>query len=159
MGNKMTSIAIIGKTNIGKTYNSVLTAHKHFNGSLFICRHLEDLKYYKGQECIIFDDISFELIEPTQLIKLCDKDLHCSIRILKTIVRIEPTVTKIFTHNNIEAFRPILATIEQQKAIDRRLTICQVNKRKQVSQQLLEALQRSISIERLNVLSQLLEQD
>merc|ERR1711998_8341 len=158
MGDKMTSIAIIGKTNIGKTYNSVLTAHKHFDGSLFICRHLEDLRNYKGQDCILFDDISFELIEPTQLIKLCDKDLHCSIRILKQIVRIEPTVTKIFTHNNLNAFRPILATTEQQKAIDRRLTICQVKKRKEVCRLLLEALQNKISTEHSTALLQLLEQ-
>jgi len=36
----MVAIAIVGDTGVGKTYNSVLFAHKQFNGSVFICRHL-----------------------------------------------------------------------------------------------------------------------
>ena len=129
----MSSIAIYGPTGIGKTYTSVLFAYEHFH-SVFICRHLEDLKEYRQQSVIIFDDIDFSLISPTQLIKLCDTDLHASIRILKKVIRIEPSVYKIFTHNNKKAFEPILASLEQQKAIQRRLKICRVTSRKQVSQ-------------------------
>lgn len=127
----MSAIAIYGNSGIGKTYTSVLFAYKNFN-TVFICRHLEDLKDYKNEQCIIFDDIDFSLISPTQLIKLCDLDLHCSIRILKKIVRIEPNVFKIFTHNNRKAFEPILATFEQKIAIQRRLTICRVTSQKEV---------------------------
>lgn len=132
----MNAIALYGPTNTGKTKTSVLTIDKHFNGDYQLIRHLEELKDYRGQSCLIFDDIDFSLVDPTQLIKLCDTDYHCSIRILKKVVRIEPTVTKIFIHNNKKAFQPILATYEQKQAINRRLKICRVTSRKEVSQKL-----------------------
>merc|ERR1712110_812898 len=131
MGDKMVSIAITGNTGIGKTFNTVLWAHKQFHGSVFIVRNLEELKHYNQERCIVFDDISFDLSDPTLLIKLCDPDLHCSIRILKRIVTIQPNIVKLFTHNETSAFQPLLATHQQQKAIDRRLTVCPVTSRKQ----------------------------
>ena len=53
----MVSIAIVGETNIGKTYNSVLFAHKQFNGDILVLRHLEDLREFnpKTHKCLIFE--------------------------------------------------------------------------------------------------------
>merc|ERR1711998_39976 len=144
MGDKMVSIAITGNTGIGKTFNTVLWAHKQFHGSVFIVRNLEELKHYNQERCIVFDDISFDLSDPTLLIKLCDTDLHCSIRILK------PDVVKIFTHNENSAFTPLLATSEQQKAINRRLTICRIEQRNEVSQALSDQYHKLITKEHSN---------
>ena len=136
-------IGIYGKTGIGKTYNSMLWAHEQFyREEVFLCRHLEDMKFYRNEPCIIFDDISFELIEPTQLIKLTDMDFHCSIRILNMIVQIEPTVFKIFTHNNKDAFQPILASPQQHKAICRRIQLEPVDRQEQVYQLLSETYKK-----------------
>ena len=142
-------LAITGPTGLGKTYSAILWAYERFP-EVFICRHLEDLKHYKGEKCIVFDDISFELIEPTQLIKLTDTDFHSSIRILNTIVRIEPDVFKIFTHNDKFAFQPILSSTGQQNAIVRRLTICQLHERKEVFPRLWEAYHKFIHRLELN---------
>lgn len=143
----MVSIAITGDTGIGKTFTTVKWAYEQFDSSVFICRNLEELKNLKNERCIIFDDISFELSDPTLLIKLCDPDLHCSVRILKKIITIQPNIVKLFTHNETSAFQPLLATHQQQKAIDRRLTVCPVASRKQALTALSETLAKSITKE------------
>lgn len=98
-------------------------------------RNLEELyKLTKDNSYtdILFDDISFEKSRPELLIHLCDKDFGSTIRILRQIVEIPPTVNKWFTHNNIYAFQPVLASIEQQAAINRRLKVVEVFTREQI---------------------------
>jgi len=152
----MTSIALYGPSNLGKTWSTCIFAYKQFHGNVFICRNLEELKNYKEEEAIVFDDISFELTDPTLLLKLCDRDLPCSVRILKKIVTIKASVVKFFTHNEKAAFEPLLATSEQQRAIYRRLKLCQIKRRHEASKKLSEAYTLLTTNVPLTQLSQLL---
>lgn len=136
-------LAIYGKTGIGKTY-TLYHLLESKGRHVILIRSLEELSKLKKLDCvtdIIFDDISFERSRPELLIHLCDQDFHSTIRILHQIVEIPPTIHKWFTHNNIEAFQPILASFEQLEAIRRRLQIVKVNSRKEVHESILQILQ------------------
>lgn len=137
-----TSYAFVGVTGLGKTYNVFhqLKANKRFP---LLVRSLEDLCLLTQKHTdIVFDDISFENKRPELLITLCDKDFHSSVRILKRSVVIPPGVTKWFTHNDADAFQPVLASWRQQQAIDRRLTVVKLETREgllNILQQLLRS--------------------
>ena len=128
-------LALVGTTGIGKTYNlyQCIKAHVPEHKILF-CRSLEDLHAFNHNvhTDIIFDDISFNLCRPELLITLCDKDFHCTVRILRKAIRIPPSVRKWFTHNNVAAYQPVLGSFEQQEAICRRLHIQEVTDRQQL---------------------------
>lgn len=125
------SIAIYGPTGIGKTKNSVKIVES-LGLNYRLIRHIEELTLIQKElqmnliEVLIFDDIDWSLSKPEKLIHLTDPYYHCSFRLLRNIIRLQPNIVKIFTHNNISAWRPVLATNEQWKAILRRLKIVQV---------------------------------
>lgn len=128
------ALAVYGETGLGKTYNMYYTL-KGMGRRVLLIRSLEQLDRLKRDHTdIIFDDISFEFARPELLIHLCDKDFPAPIRILRKSITIPQSVNKWFTHNNIEAWTPILATVEQQAAINRRLQIVKVNNRDQIIQ-------------------------
>lgn len=128
------AVAVYGRTGVGKTYTLF-----HHLSSLprrypLLIRSLEEVyKVTQGAYTdIIFDDISFELTRPELLIHLCDKEFHATIRILRRAIEVPAKIRKWFTHNNKEAFIPVLATLEQQAAIDRRLHVFHVDSREEV---------------------------
>lgn len=135
-------VAFVGPTGIGKTFNTYyeLTEKGH---RVLLCRSLEDLKDLDltFHTDILFDDISFENRKPELLITLTDKDFHCSVRILQKSVAIPPNINKWFTHNDVDAFKPVLASWRQQEAINRRLSVVQVECR----QEILSHLQASLT--------------
>lgn len=126
------ALAIYGKTGIGKTYTTYITL-KRAGFNVLLVRSLEDLSEFENGEQkytdIIFDDVNFSLTKPELLIHLCDPDFHCPIRILRNNLKIQPEVRKWFTHNDISAWQPVLASVEQQEAIERRLYIKEVKSR------------------------------
>lgn len=125
------ALAIYGPTGVGKTFTlfTYLTEKKK---DVLLCRSLEDLSEYENQTDIIFDDVSFSLSRPELLIHLCDKNFHSSVRILRCSVRLPANVRKWFTHNSHDNWNPLLATQEQQEAINRRLKVVYVDSRKSV---------------------------
>lgn len=129
------ALAIYGRTGIGKSF-TLFTTLKNAKREILFARSLEDLDQFNSTSIqftdIIFDDISFRLSRPELLIHLTDPLFHCPVRILRNSVRIPNTVKKWFTHNNKSAWQPILATYEQQQAIDRRLTVVKVQERFEV---------------------------
>lgn len=126
----MKNFAVYGPTNIGKTYSTYLHFAAIFGESeILLIRNLEQLDRYKNQSVIIFDDISFELRKPELLIHICDRDFNSPVRILRKYIELDKAVLKVFTHNSRSAYEPILATFEQQQAIERRLDIYEVNSR------------------------------
>lgn len=132
----MTSVAFYGSTGVGKTY-TVYHGLKILKQRPLLIRSLEELDVLaKPKTCpytdIIFDDISFELTRPELLIHLCDKDFDGGVRILHRYVKINKSIRKWFTHNNIEAWRPLLCSREQQQAINRRLTVHKVSNRNEI---------------------------
>lgn len=134
-------IALYGPTGIGKTMTLYQTLTKKVGAKrILLCRNIEDLAEFKDQTDIIFDDLSFNLCRAELLIHLCDLDFHSSVRILRRVVKIPPSVRKWFTHNNQEAWQPILASPEQQAAISRRLTVYLIHSRAQVETLVLETL-------------------
>lgn len=133
----MKHLAIYGKTGVGKTQTLFRELKKKKGRKILFLRSLEELyKLTKDPSYtdIIFDDISFENSRPELLIHLCDRDFPSPVRILRQIVEIPPKTNKWFTHNNVYAFQPILASIEQQAAINRRLDIVEVSSREQIRQ-------------------------
>lgn len=144
----MTHLAVYGQTGIGKTFNihRILSSDKK-RRVLFV-RSLEDLyklKNFVGVTDIIFDDISFEKARPELLIHLCDRDFAAPVRILRQIIEIAPTVNKWFTHNNLYAFQPLLASLEQQAAIERRLKIVKVDSREHLISVILDHINETRS--------------
>lgn len=128
----MKHLALVGPTGIGKTYN-LFNILKYKVPGVLLVRSLEDLwKFDSKFTDIIFDDLSFEKSRPELLIHLTDSDFPCPIRILRKSVEISSKVRKWFTHNNISAYEPILATIEQQQAINRRLEVLEVTSREEI---------------------------
>lgn len=121
-------LAIYGEQNVGKTYTLYHTLNANKKNRVLLIRSLEELQQLQFQRYtdIIFDDISFELGRPELLIHLCDKDFDGGVRILRQYIRIDKNIRKWFTHNDRSAFEPLLASITQQKAIERRLKIVQV---------------------------------
>lgn len=121
-------LAIYGEPNVGKTYTLYHTLHANKKNRVLLIRSLEELQQLQFQKYtdIIFDDISFELGRPELLIHLCDKDFDGGVRILRQYIRIDKNIRKWFTHNDRSAFEPLLASITQQKAIERRLKIVKV---------------------------------
>ncbi len=153
-------IALCGPTAIGKTTTLYLELVKEWGKhGVLLVRSLEDLKEYSksNTEHIIFDDISFELSRPELLIHLSDPLFHSNVRILRDSVRIEATTIKWYTHNNSTAWSPILASPEQQAAIQRRIKVVQVSSREQV----LAAVQSAIPtfMRRIPTLQDLLSSD
>lgn len=122
-------LAIVGPTGIGKTRYLLEFLRSIENKRVLLCRSLEDLEVLKKTTYtdIVFDDISFERTRPELLIHLCDYYSHASVRILRNSIRVECSVGIWFTHNNREAFEPILATVEQLAAIKRRLRVIELN--------------------------------
>lgn len=131
--------AIYGRTGIGKTTTLFKTLLSRKKNVLFV-RSLEDLSEFTNQTDILFDDISFQLSRPEVLLHLCDNNFHTSVRILRNCVRIPGTVRKWFTHNEKSAWEPILATDEQQQAINRRLIVQHVRDRKSIEKHILSIL-------------------
>lgn len=121
-------LAIYGREGIGKTYTLYHTLSASKKNSVLLIRSLEELQQIQVQKYtdIIFDDISFELSRPELLIHLCDKDFDGGVRILRQYVRVDKNIRKWFTHNDRTAFEPLLASITQQRAIERRLKIVKV---------------------------------
>lgn len=128
------AVAIYGQTGVGKTYNLFFGLRSRGRHPLLV-RSLEDLSVFGKDSSytdIIFDDISFVRARPELLIHLCDRDFPAPVRILHRSVTIPENIRKWFTHNSSDAWCPILATIEQQAAIDRRLTRIQVSSKEEV---------------------------
>lgn len=137
------AVALYGDTGLGKTKTSVKFCEKNDIHYLFI-RSLEDLwEYNPTHKVIIFDDISFELSRPELLIHLTDREFHAPVRILQKCVKIVPETCRIFTHNERKAWQPILSTVAQQAAIDRRLNVIEV-KSQNSRAQIWKALQEQI---------------
>lgn len=128
------AFALVGETGIGKTYNTYHIIDEYPDRCALLIRSLEDLaQYHYGIHTdIIFDDISFELSRPELLIHLTDKDFDAPVRILRQVIHVEAEATKWFTHNNESAYQPLLASYDQQRAIDRRLQIFFPNSKKEV---------------------------
>lgn len=143
-------LAVFGVTGLGKTYtlyHTLKAAGRH----VLMVRHLEELYMFDDHTDIIFDDISFEHTRPELLIHLCDRDFPAPIRILRQVIKIPETVNKWFTHNNSCAYEPILASIEQLAAINRRLNIVEVHSRKEIEEVLHNHLSQRLK-EDVNVL-------
>lgn len=123
-------VALVGDTGIGKTYNLIKLIEKS-GGTPLLCRSLHDLRQYKlgVYTDIVFDDIDFSLKSGEILINLCDQDFAASIRVLYECINLPPHVRRWFTNNSTEAYEPILCTLQQQAAINRRLRIVQVHTR------------------------------
>lgn len=125
----MPAFALIGPTDIGKTYGL-----RHLLPNNILIRHMDDVRHIKPHhQHVIFDDISYKFINtPETVIHLLDSDEATSLRILRGVVHIPPHVTKWFTHNDRDFIYPILSSDRQREAIDRRITIYEVNSRDDV---------------------------
>lgn len=117
------ALAVYGETGIGKTriiWNILAELKLPF---VFV-RDINDLKKITSSTRVLFfDDVSFEYLNPTVLIHLCDPYYPATVRILHQVVEVPAFLIKIFTHNNKAAWTPLLATLEQQAAIERRMEI------------------------------------
>lgn len=128
------SYAFVGPTSIGKTRTCAEVLTKIFGDSWILVRNINDLDRIKPYtRAILFDDISWQFREPEQLIHLTDPYYPCTIRILRRAIKIDSEIIKLFTHNSVEAYKPLLCQREQEAAITRRLTILNVQEMKPIT--------------------------
>jgi len=92
---KKTSLHLFGESNIGKTeYAKALTG-----GDYLFVTHYDDLKRYRGEKFIIFDDMQFRTTSREEVIALCDFDNKRSIHARYHAAHIPAGVARIFVSN------------------------------------------------------------
>lgn len=129
------ALFILGPTGIGKTRFAVA----QFDSPLLVS-HLEDLKNFRAgvHDGIVFDDMVFNHLNPTEMIHLLDWDMDRSIRVLYGTVMIPAQTRKIFTSNiPFAAVTPPMDPA-QYAAILRRVTMMEVGSAMYVTENVLE---------------------
>lgn len=111
------SLLLVGPSGVGKTEWAKTFMHK-LNKSFIMINHLDGLKRYNDEDCIIFDDMNFSHLPRTSAIHIAEtinpQDIHCR----HSIAHLPGGIIKIFTSNYQDIFPP-----DPAGAISRRLQV------------------------------------
>lgn len=111
-------ILFYGPTNVGKTQFALV----HFKKPLLVS-HIDQLKKLSpDNDGIVFDDMSFAHWPPQSVIHLLDYEEERAIHIRYGTALIPRCTSKIFTYNTSTPFYSDTVPLEQQLAIERRVT-------------------------------------
>lgn len=93
------SLLVIGPSRTGKTEWAKSFVTHHLKKTYFRVTHIDRLKKFDGQDCIIYDDISFHHLPRETQIHIAEvrnqRDIHCR----NTTADIPPGIIQIFCNN------------------------------------------------------------
>ena len=130
------ALAIYGPTGIGKTYEAVNRGYcliRDINDLLLLGQKSRSCPYFIVEnERLAFDDFNFRWRSPEELIHLGDSNPSTH-RVLCNVVSIR-NCDILLIHNDKSAFEPFLASSEQLRAIERRITPTECRTREHLHQ-------------------------